>query len=118
MGKPTHTNPQHLSLPASSVIRKTRKSSYISSNSSTIPMPLPHSRMTPTTAQTEIKCSSLDLSRNKLIGTILESFRSFKNQNFYLILSHNFLSEAIPKSFRKYNFLKIDLSRNNLIRDA
>ncbi|KAF4370741.1 hypothetical protein F8388_025120, partial [Cannabis sativa] len=61
---------------------------------------------------------SLRLDRNKLTGSIPESFGEFKGEDFYLVLSHNQLSGKIPDLLgKKKDFANIDLSRNKLEGD-
>ncbi|KAL7098007.1 hypothetical protein ACP275_10G178600 [Erythranthe tilingii] len=61
--------------------------------------------------------TGLFLGRNKLTGQIPESFADFRQQNFYLQMSHNQLSGEIPKKMGLANFTDIDVSRNRLEGD-
>ncbi|EYU39904.1 hypothetical protein MIMGU_mgv1a026490mg, partial [Erythranthe guttata] len=59
----------------------------------------------------------LGLDRNKLTGSIPESFADFRQQDFYLYLSHNQLTGNIPARLGHANFTWIDVSRNRLEGD-
>ncbi|KAL8041535.1 hypothetical protein ABFX02_10G171300 [Erythranthe guttata] len=59
----------------------------------------------------------LRLDRNKLTGSIPESFADFRQQDFYLYLSHNQLTGNIPARLGHANFTWIDVSRNRLEGD-
>ncbi|PWA41942.1 polygalacturonase inhibitor 1 [Artemisia annua] len=61
----------------------------------------------------------LDLSRNRLTGSIPESFGQLVSPSLQgLSLSHNMLSGDIPKSIGNMIIYQIDLSRNNFSGDA
>jgi hypothetical protein len=61
---------------------------------------------------------ALHLDRNKLTGSIPESFGTFKGSVPDLYLSHNQLTGEIPASLGNMDFSVIDLSRNKLVGDA
>ncbi|KAL8463944.1 hypothetical protein ACS0TY_033763 [Phlomoides rotata] len=61
--------------------------------------------------------TGLLLDRNKLTGSIPESFADFKQQDFYLYMSHNQLSGPIPRKLGSANFSWFDVSRNRLEGD-
>lgn len=61
--------------------------------------------------------TGLLLDRNRLTGGIPESFGYFKEQDFYLYLSHNQLSGPIPITLGYTNFTYLDVSRNRLEGD-
>jgi Leucine-rich repeat (LRR) protein len=61
---------------------------------------------------------ALHLDRNRLIGSIPESFGTFKGSVPDLYLSHNQLTGEIPASLGNMDFSVIDLSRNKLVGDA
>ncbi|CAI9282261.1 unnamed protein product [Lactuca saligna] len=61
----------------------------------------------------------LDISRNRLTGSIPESFGHLVSPALQgLSLSHNMLSGEIPISIGKMKIYQIDVSRNNLSGDA
>ncbi|KAE8680590.1 Polygalacturonase inhibitor [Hibiscus syriacus] len=64
------------------------------------------------------KLEALYLDRNKLTGSIPESFGRFPGRNLYsFILSHNKLSGTIPASLADMDLNTVDLSRNMLQGD-
>ncbi|KAL0451704.1 UNVERIFIED_CONTAM: Polygalacturonase inhibitor [Sesamum latifolium] len=63
------------------------------------------------------KLGGLRLDRNKLTGSIPESFADFHEKDFYLYLSHNQLTGTIPRRLGYTNFTWFDVSRNRLEGD-
>lgn len=60
---------------------------------------------------------TLHLDRNRLTGSIPDSFGSFTGKVPAIYLSHNMLNGTVPKSLALVNFTLLDLSRNRLQGD-
>ncbi|KAI3472154.1 hypothetical protein Pfo_029642 [Paulownia fortunei] len=101
----------HLSGPIPSFLSQLKKLTYISLsfNNFTGSIPASLSQLP--------KLQGLLLDRNKLSGEIPESFAEFRQQDFYLYLSHNQLTGTIPRKLGYANFTLIDVSRNRLEGD-
>ncbi|KAI3472155.1 hypothetical protein Pfo_029643, partial [Paulownia fortunei] len=101
----------HLTGPVPSFLSQLKKLTYIglSFNNFTGSIPASLSQLP--------NLGGLLLDRNKLTGSIPESFAEFRQQDFYLYLSHNQLTGTIPRKLGYANFTWIDVSRNRLEGD-
>ncbi|KAK6149196.1 hypothetical protein DH2020_016721 [Rehmannia glutinosa] len=102
----------HLSGPVPSFLGQLKKLTFIGLSFNNL------SGSIPASLSSLPKLGGLLLDRNKLTGNIPESFADFRQQDFYLYLSHNQLVGGIPRKLGNANFTWIDVSRNRLEGDV